>query len=119
PTTPGVRQFNRAMDRFSALVIYLSLIAIEEDPILWETCKANEEDKLLLGANDFRQFGTTDAYFRLRAKHSNQNIQKCLDELAFSIKDSRMPRSLPEILGSTSGQVITIVPYSPPPLPMP
>ena len=72
-----MRGFNREMDRFSALVIYLSLIAIAEDSSLWETCKANEENKLLIGSNDYRYFSTSDVYLRLRGKFHNEKISRC------------------------------------------
>jgi hypothetical protein len=84
------------MDRFSALVIYISLIALAEQPLLWEECRANDENKLLLGAEDFRNLRASKAYQRLRKMPENQVLQKCLDELAISIMNSYMPRSLPE-----------------------
>jgi hypothetical protein len=98
PIHPGVRRFNSEMDRFSALVIYLSLIALVEDALLWEQCKADEDAKLLLGANDFRDLKNSPAYNLLRAKHTNQQLQQCLDELARSIREQRMPRSLSNVL---------------------
>jgi len=37
----------------------------------------------------------------LRTKHNNRALQLCLDELASSIYDARMPRKLSEVLSST------------------
>jgi len=98
PVLPDVRKFNGEMDRFSALVIYLSLIALVEDGQLWEICKANEENKLLLGSHDFRQLGISPACQELRSRYHIETLQKCLDELAGSLEESRMPRSLSEII---------------------
>ena len=98
PSHPGVRRFNSEMDRFSALVIYLSLIALVEDARLWEQCKADEDTKLLLGANDFRDLQNSPAYNLLRAKRANQQLQQCLDELERSIREQRMARSLSDLL---------------------
>ncbi len=98
PIQPGVRRFNNEMDRFSALVIYLSLIALDEDTQLWDRCKANEDTKLLLGSDDFRDLGNSAASKLLRAKRSNRELQQCLDELERSILEQRMPRSLADVL---------------------
>jgi hypothetical protein len=102
PVQAGIRQFNNEMDRFSALVIYLSLIALAEDPHLWDQCKANEDAKLLLGQGNFRNLRDSTAYQLLRAKRSNQAIQKCLVELELSMQEVRMPKSLSNILDGTS-----------------
>jgi hypothetical protein len=120
PVQPDVRKFDREMDRFSALVIYLSLIALVEDGRLWETCKANEENKLLLGSHDFRQLGISSACQELRARYHLETLQKCLDELAASLEESRMPRSLSEIIHTPRQQRGKSVPgYMPLDLPLP
>jgi hypothetical protein len=98
PIEPGIRLFNSEMDCFSALVIYLSLIALVEDWQLWEKCKADEDTKLLLGVDDFRDLGNSTAYQLLRAKHKNRELQLCLDELESSIRERRMPGSLLRVL---------------------
>lgn len=115
PVEPGVRRFNNEMDRFSALVIYISLIALAEQPLLWEECGANDENKLLLGAEDFRNLRASKAYQRLRKMPENQVLQKCLDELAISIMNSCMPRSLPEVLRSPNAKSVDLFPSTVPP----
>jgi len=92
------RSFNEEMDRFSALVIYLSLIALAEDPRLWEQCRADEESKLLLGTGDFQDLKNSAPYQLLRRKRGNMVLQKCLAELASSIEETRMPRALSEVV---------------------
>jgi len=101
PYQLDVRHFDAKMDRFSALVIYLSLIALDEDSQLWDRCKANEDTKLLLDSDDFRDLDNSSAYRLLRMRRNNQELQLCLDELATSIYDARTPRSLPDVLSST------------------
>ena len=119
PVQHDVRKFDREMDRFSALVIYLSLIALVEDERLWETCKANEENKLLLGSHDFRQLGISPACQELRSRYHHETLQKCLDELAGSLEESRMPRSLSEIIHTPRQQRGKRVPgYMPLDLPL-
>jgi hypothetical protein len=101
PQQLKIRHFDSKMDRFPALVIYLSLIALNEDSRLWDKCKANEETKLLLGSEDFKDLGSSSAYRSLRMMQNNWELQVCLDELANSIYDRRTPKSLPEVLHST------------------
>jgi len=102
PIHQGLRAFNDEMDRFSALVIYLSLIALADDPQLWTKCKANEDAKMLLGADDYRTLRNSKSYNLLLAMHDNQNLQNCLYELEHSLQERRMPRSLSDILRSAS-----------------
>ena len=47
------QQFDNSLDRFSTWVIYLSLIALREDPSLWSQFGGGDE-KLLFDADDFR-----------------------------------------------------------------
>ncbi len=93
PPQKSVRKFDAQLDRFSALVIYLSLIALAQDPELWFSCDANEQDKLLLGVRDFKNLSTSLAYKELR-KQDNPVLQKCLSELDHSMKEQRMPKAL-------------------------
>ena len=98
PIHSGLRAFNDEMDRFSALIIFLSLIALADDPQFWNKCKANEDAKMLLGADDYINLRNSRSYNLLLAMHNNQNLQKCLYELERSIQEMRMPRSLSDIL---------------------
>ncbi|HJT57761.1 MAG TPA: hypothetical protein VJ761_14770 [Ktedonobacteraceae bacterium] len=101
PAQPGIRTFGPTMDRFAALVIYLSLSALEMNPALWERCHATERS-LLLGAEDFERLSQSRNFPLLRQERNNGQLQLCLDELEVSINAGRMPRSLSEIL-SRSG----------------
>ena len=104
PFEESVRHFDKDMDNFSALVIYISLIAIAEDPLLWERAHANDEDKLLLGSHDYKQMGISPVYRLLLEKYHNDTIRKCVEELVASIQEQRMPRSLSRILNSSGNQ---------------
>lgn len=118
PSQLGIRHFDSKMDRFPALVIYLSLIALDEDSQLWDRCKANEDSKLLLNTKDFQDLGNSAAYNLLRAKQNNWELQLCLDELASSIYNRRTPKSLSEVLSSTPQMRVPtakLPPPSPPP----
>src|SRR6266487_463380 len=113
PAQPGIRKFNAEMDRFSALIIYLSLYALEMNPSIWVKCKASER-RLLLGRTDFEhlaQSNTSENFKLLRQEHTNSRLQLCLEELEESIKEARMPRSLREILG-----IYVPTPWPEPPL---
>jgi hypothetical protein len=102
PRQAGVRRFSPDMDRFSALVMYLSLLALAENPTLWEHCKADEDTRLLLGVDDFQQLAegkvTAEGHFALLCRQGNTNLAACLNELQRSIEDGRMPVALPTLL---------------------
>lgn len=96
PAQPGIRSFGPLMDRFSALVIYLSLCALKGNPALWEQCEAHDRC-LLLGEEDFVRMSQSTRFPRLRQETYNVELQACLEELQASISQGRMPRSLDEI----------------------
>lgn len=97
PAQPGIRQFGPTMDRFSALIIYLSLRALEIRPSLWDDCGANDRT-LLLRSEDYERLSQSVRFPLLRQEHGNGSLQLCLDELQASIDQGRTPRSLSEIL---------------------
>ncbi|MFD8518757.1 hypothetical protein ACFV2D_01885 [Streptomyces capillispiralis] len=47
--------FGPAMDRFSAWIIYLSLVAIATDPTVWDQLHDNDGEFLLLKEDDFKE----------------------------------------------------------------
>ncbi|HEV8263466.1 MAG TPA: hypothetical protein VGQ06_00835 [Gemmatimonadales bacterium] len=56
--------YGQEIDRFSALVIYLSLAALEEDATLWE--KFHTGDNLIFVREDFQQVGRAPIWQQLR-----------------------------------------------------
>jgi hypothetical protein len=96
---PDGRLFNREMDRFPGLVIYLSLLALAEKPSLWLDCDANESSKLVVGAEDFRAPERSKP-LRLLTEQGvrNPTIQKCLRALYLLLDQPRMPGSFTDML---------------------
>src|SRR5256714_11700117 len=66
------------MDRFSALVIYLSLAALERDPALWE--RFHTGDNLIFVREDFLQVGRSPIWQELRRIGSRE-----IDQLAAAL----------------------------------
>ncbi len=127
PIDTNLYVFGPEIDRFSALIIYISLCALANDHTLWERCSATE-NCLLLGRDDFEHLGQSRRFALLyQESQRNATLRRCLDELLES-HGKRMPRSLSEILniyvdGVPSGPSIdTDAPMlyqgAPPPVPV-
>ncbi len=58
------QDYGQELDRFSALVIYLSLAALEEDGTLWE--RFHTGDNLIFVREDFQQVGRSEIWEHLR-----------------------------------------------------
>jgi len=65
--------YGQEIDRFSALVIYLSLAALERDASLWE--RFHTGDNLIFVREDFQQLGRSEIWQQLRRKGSGQISQ--------------------------------------------
>lgn len=101
PRTEHIRAFGPQMDRFSAVVLYLSLIAIAASPAVWENCGANDTERLVFNETDYLNFTASGSNsYRLLAKLQNKNadILACLSALEQSITTDQMPGSLEQIL---------------------
>jgi eukaryotic-like serine/threonine-protein kinase len=78
---PGPRIWDRWLDTFSALVIYLSLVALGKDPSLW--LALNNSKNLLFAKNDFFPPFQTEAWKQLAALRDPevddliQRLQRC------------------------------------------
>jgi hypothetical protein len=77
---PGLREWDRWLDTFSALVIYLSLVALSKDPGLWLALYNSKN--LLFSRADFFAPYETQAWKQLAALRDPQ-----LDELARRLKE--------------------------------
>lgn len=94
---PNKRPYDEAMDRFSALVIYLCIRALELQPSLYKELGADESERLLMARGDYDQPGlTTSSIQRLQKKCGGQ-VKPLVDELMACLAEKRMPRSLDEI----------------------
>jgi hypothetical protein len=74
----GERDYGLEIDRFSALVIYLSLAALERDTTLWE--RFHTGDNLIFVREDFQQFGRSPIWQQLRRIGSRE-----IDQLAAAL----------------------------------
>lgn len=61
--------FGPELDRFSAHVLYLSLIAVAKDPTLWEKLHPPGSDYLILHEGDFRNPATSLTFLALSHHH--------------------------------------------------
>ena len=64
------QDYGQEIDRFSALVIYLSLAALEKDSTLWE--RFHTGDNLIFVREDFQQVGRSEIWQQLRRIGSAQ-----------------------------------------------
>src|SRR5213593_1163702 len=72
------QDYGQEIDRFSALVIYLSLAALERDATLWE--RFHTGDNLIFVREDFHQLGRSAIWQQLRRIGSGQ-----IDQLAAAV----------------------------------
>src|SRR5438046_8620160 len=72
------QDYCQEIDRFSALVIYLSLAALERDATLWE--RFHTGDNLIFVREDFHQLGRSSIWQQLRRIGSGQ-----IDQLAAAV----------------------------------
>ena len=72
------QDYGPELDRFSALVIYVSLAALEQDATLWE--RFHTGDNLIFVREDFQQVGRSEIWQQLRRIGSAQ-----IDQLAAAL----------------------------------
>src|SRR2546426_333969 len=72
------QDYGQEIDRFSALVIYLSLAALERDVTLWE--RFHTGDNLIFVREDFQQLGRSAIWQQLRRIGSRE-----IDQLAAAV----------------------------------
>ena len=100
---PNPRPYNIEMDRFSALVIYISLKALAARPQLYYEWGADESDRLLLSKEDFvreTQLSKVDYHTSRISQLRNQgipNIEPYLEELNYALYNRCNPRRLDDI----------------------
>lgn len=103
PRTEHIRAFGPHMDRFSAVVLYLSLIAIAASPFVWENCGANDTERLVFSETDYLNFtaaGSNSYRILANLQRKNPAILPCLQALERSIATDQMPGTLESILGA-------------------
>ncbi len=112
------QDYGQEIDRFSALVIYLSLAALERDVTLWE--RFHTGDNLIFVREDFQQLGRSAIWQQLRRIGSRE-----IDQLAAAV--AAMVQQHPMKVGNldsvlknpasypASSKVPTSIPASTPP----
>lgn len=115
------RPFDASMDRFSALVMYISLKVLALRPDLYRGWGADDTDRLLLSANDYdmernvsssQQPQVTNLVNNRIAQIRNLGIVELIpyvDELRESLYNDSMPRSLSEIPHRPASRVVEVV----------
>lgn len=91
---PNERPYDQYMDRFSSLVIYLSIKALIASPALYAEV-IPESQYLLLLRSDYNQPDLPNG--RIARLHAIPGIGPYIDELATSLKERRMPHSVLEL----------------------
>lgn len=102
--------FDARIDRFSSLVIYLALLALENDPSLWPVFDNGEN--LLFRAQDFHDPSSSDLFRRLHAIDKTRVLAERLERVC------RLPvNSVPRLDDFLGQQPVAIqVPVMPPDL---
>ncbi len=126
------QDYGQEIDRFSALVIYLSLAALERDVTLWE--RFHTGDNLIFVREDFQQLGRSAIWQQLRRIESRGidqlasalaamvqqhpmkvgNLDSVLQNPASYPASSKVPTSIP---ASTPAQRVAPKPLPTPPVP--
>jgi len=126
------QDYGQEIDRFSALVIYLSLAALERDVTLWE--RFHTGDNLIFVREDFQQLGRSAIWQQLRRIGSREidqlaaavaamvqqhpmkvgNLDSVLQNPASYPASSKVPTSIP---ASTPAQRVAPKPLPTPPVP--
>jgi hypothetical protein len=96
----GNMDFGPDIDRFSAWVIYLSLIAVAIEPSFWSRLHEQDGEYLLLAEDDFKNPDASDRFSQLLA-HPSAEVR----EMAAKVRDlaatpiHRLPRLTPSSKG--------------------
>src|SRR5256884_1374311 len=111
------QDYGQEIDRFSALVIYLSLAALERDATLWE--RFHTGDNLIFVREDFLQVGRSAIWQQLR-RIGSREIDQLAAALAAMVQQHPMKvGNLDSVLKNpasypASSKVPTSIPASPP-----
>ena len=92
------RPYNAEMDRFSALVIYISLKMLVYRPELYAEWSADESEQLLLSSADYQSASLATSHIAQLRKLSRSDMLPYIDELSACLREKRMPRSLERIV---------------------
>jgi hypothetical protein len=121
---PGLHQWGRWLDTFSALVIYLSLVALSKDPALWLALYNSKN--LLFQKNDFFAPFENEVWKQLAALHDLEvdelarRLQQCCDRNWVSnqtLEQLLAPQAAPAPAGQAAAAAAAAVPAGAPATP--
>lgn len=92
---PRQRPYSQDMDRFSALVIYTCIRALELQPSLY--AGSDESERLLFTQEDYANPTLTTSNLMVTRKRCGQPIEPYIDEICRCLEAGTMPSSLDDI----------------------
>jgi len=99
---PNPRPYDALMDRFSALVIYISLRALSTNPELYDEWGADESERLLFSENDYKIANLVDGRIaQLISRVTDIELRGYIQVLAQSLRTDLMPPALSNIAQTT------------------
>ncbi len=111
---PHARPYNADMDRFSMLVIYLSLRALAAHPNLYDDWGADESERLLFSDMDYRQADLAGSRIGQLRNLSTPDLHPYIDELCAALREAKMPGSLLAIAQMPANVNVVYRPVVPP-----
>lgn len=94
------RPFNEEMDRFSALVIYISIKVLAAYPEMYQKAGADESNRLLFTSRDYqREQESSSSRIQELIDLNVPGLTPFLEALRYSLQNNCMPPSLDEIGG--------------------
>lgn len=102
------RDYGPGLDRFSAWVIYASLIALATRPDLWRRLRVSDDDtKLLFASADYLDPAASDAFQQIRTAGSTQLTELADHLMSFT---GMLPAQLPPLESVTAGKATSATP---------
>ena len=99
-------EFDETIDRFSSWVIYMSLVAVGQDPTLWHQLHQPGGEYLLLAEDDFKNPASSDRFLTLLDSSVPQVRELTRRVLEMTTQSAtEIPRLEPVKLGSTADTV--------------
>lgn len=93
PARARNKSVSEKLDYFSELIIYLSILAIAENPLLVDRYKVNDADRLLFSKEDFSEIKSSEIYKNIQSL--GKHFQELLDVLEAFLKCSSIDELLP------------------------
>jgi hypothetical protein len=105
------RPYNLEMDRFSALVIYLSLLALSIRGSLFAELGAREDQRLLFDRKDYEHPAIATSRIQQVQSRCGAQVTPFVNELVACLNERRMPRALDAIATAPAAAAATTTSY--------